>query len=81
VRDLIEKRLIELAQAWAVDLPAAARSSFTSSFFRLVTHRVQTDAALAAARPLRERQVVADALLMTGSEEFAFMLEARPEAS
>jgi amidohydrolase len=79
VRDLIERRLTELAHACAATFGCRSEVAYERLFPTLVTHPEQTDVALAAARALvGERQVVAEAPLLTGSEDFAFMLEARP---
>jgi amidohydrolase len=79
VRDLIERRLTELAHACASTFGCSAEVAYERLFPTLVTHPEQTDVALAAARALvGEHQVVAEAPLLTGSEDFAFMLEARP---
>ena len=44
-----------------------------------MTHADQTDVSLAAARAVvGERAVIAEAPLLTGSEDFAFMLETKP---
>jgi hippurate hydrolase len=79
VRDLLQKRLTELAHACASTFGCAAAVDYDRRYPPLVTHAEQTDVTLAAAQALvGERQVNADAPLITGSEDFAFMLEARP---
>ena len=61
------------------DLRLPAEVGYDQRYPALVTHAEQTDVSLAAARALAgESKVIADAPLVTGSEDFAFMLEARP---
>ena len=56
-----------------------AASSINSSSTRLVFRTQPTSPASGAARALvGDQQVLAEAPLVTGSEDFAFMLEARP---
>ena len=79
VRNLVQRRVSELAQACAATFGCRAEVGYDQLFPALVTHAEQTDVSLAAARALAgESKVIADAPLVTGSEDFAFMLEARP---
>jgi amidohydrolase len=79
VRDLMQKRLTELAHACASTYGCSAAVAYDRLFPPLVTHAAQTDVTVAAARALvGEPNVNVDAPLITGSEDFAFMLEARP---
>ncbi len=79
VRDLIEKRLKALAEASAATYGCSAEVDYDRRYPPLVTHAGQTDVSVAAARALvGERAVIAEAPLVTGSEDFAFMLEKKP---
>ena len=79
VRDLMQKRLTELAHACAATYGCSAAVGYDRLFPPLVTHAEQTDVSVAAARALvGGPNVNVDAPLITGSEDFAFMLEARP---
>jgi hippurate hydrolase len=78
VRDLIERRLKALAEACAGTYGCSAEADYRRLFPTLVTHADETDVSLAAARAVvGERAVIAEAPLLTGSEDFAFMLEAK----
>jgi amidohydrolase len=79
VRNLVQKRVSEIARACASTFGCSADVGHDPLFPALVTHAEQTDVSLAAARALAgDSNVIADAPLVTGSEVFAFMLEARP---
>jgi amidohydrolase len=79
IRDVIEKRLTEVARACAATYGCTADIHYDRRYPPLVTHPDQTDVSVAAARALvGDRAVATDAPLITGSEDFAFMLEARP---
>jgi amidohydrolase len=81
VRDLLEKRLGELARATAEAHGCTAEFGYHRRYPPLVNHAEQTDIAAAAARSLvGDDQVNADAPLMTSAEDFSFMLNARPGA-
>jgi amidohydrolase len=81
VRDLLEKRLGELARATAEAHGCTAEFDYHRRYPPLVNHAEQTDIAAAAARSLvGDDQVNADAPLMTSAEDFSFMLNARPGA-
>jgi len=81
VRDLLEKRLGELAEAIAAAHGCAAELLYERRYPPLVNHADQTDIAAAAARALvGAGNVDADAPPVTGAEDFSFMLEARPGA-
>src|SRR5271165_3890204 len=78
VRDLMERRLKALAEACAGTYGCSAEADYRRLFPTLVTHADETDVSLAAARAVvGERAVIAEAPLLTGSEDFAFMLEAK----
>jgi len=79
VRDLVERRLAELARACAATYGCTAAIDYDRRYPPLVTHARETDVSAAAARAVvGERAVTSDAPLVTGSEDFAFMLEAKP---
>ena len=81
VRDLLEKRLGELARATASAYGCTAELDYHRRYPPLVNHAEQTDIAVAAARSLvGGDNVNAEAPLVTGSEDFSFMLNARPGA-
>jgi amidohydrolase len=79
IRDLLEKRLRELAETFAAAYGCAADVDYERRYPPLKNHADQTSAAVAAARAVvGVDNVNPDAPLVTGSEDFAFMLEARP---
>jgi amidohydrolase len=81
VRDLLEKRLSDLAQATAAAHGCTAEFDYHRRYPPLVNHPEQTDIAAAAARSLvGDDHVNADAPPVTGAEDFSFMLNARPGA-
>ena len=80
VRDLLEKRLGELARSTAAAHGCTVEFDYHRRYPPLVNHPEQTDIAAAAARALVGDSVNAEALPLTGSEDFSFMLNARPGA-
>jgi hippurate hydrolase len=79
IRDLIEKRLGELAQALAAAYGCAAEVEYQRRYPPLVAHAEQTAIAIEAAADLvGKSNVVADWPQMTSAEDFSFMLEAKP---
>jgi amidohydrolase len=79
IRDLLEKRLTELAHATAGAYGCKAIVDYDRRYPPLVNHAEQTDVSVAAAKALvGEAHVMGDAPQLTGSEDFSFMLEARP---
>jgi amidohydrolase len=79
VRDLLQKRLTELAHALAGAHGCLARVDYERRYPPLVNHAEQTAVSVAAASALvGAENVDADAAQMTGSEDFSFMLESRP---
>jgi amidohydrolase len=79
VRDLLEKRLGDLARATAAAHGCTVEFDYHRRYPPLVNHAEQTDIAAAAARALvGPDKVSAEAPLVTGSEDFSFMLNARP---
>jgi hippurate hydrolase len=79
VRDLIEKRLKAIAQASAETYGCSAEVDYDRRYPPVVTAAQETDVSIAAARAVvGDHAVMAEAPLITGSEDFAFMLEAKP---
>jgi amidohydrolase len=79
VRDLLERRLTELAHATAAAYGCTAAVDYVRRYPPLVTHSEQTDISVAAAKALvGEGKVNGEIWQLTGSEDFSFMLEARP---
>lgn len=79
IRDLLEKRLRDLSQTFAQAYGCTAEVDYQRRYPPLVNHTEQTEASVAAARTLvGADKVLPEAPLITGSEDFAFMLEARP---
>ncbi|MBO1074382.1 M20 aminoacylase family protein [Roseomonas marmotae] len=81
VRDLMEKRLAELAHSVAASFGCTAEPEYLRGTTALVNHAEQTGIALAAAGALvGNGRVDPNAPQTTGGEDFAHMLEARPGA-
>jgi amidohydrolase len=81
IRDLLERRLRELSQTFAQAYGCMAEVDYERRYPPLVNHPDQTSAAVAAASVVvGPDKVDPNASLVTGSEDFAFMLEARPGA-
>ncbi|WP_428487505.1 M20 aminoacylase family protein [Rhodopila sp.] len=79
VRDLMETRLTALAHAQAAAFGCSAEVSYSRRYPPLITHAEQTAVSVAAATALvGADKVDPDCLPSTGSEDFSFMLEARP---
>ena len=79
IRDLMERRMTEIANAQAAVFGCSAEVTYTRRYPPLVTHAEQTEVSVAAAASLVGRtNVVTDGPLFMGSEDFAFMLQARP---
>jgi hippurate hydrolase len=78
-RDLIERRVTEIAEHVAEAYGAKATVTYKRMFPSTVNHPDETAFAVSAARSLvGEENVKADMEPLMGSEDFAFMLEARP---
>ncbi len=81
IRDLLQRRLTELAHTFAASYGCTAEVDYDRRYPPLVNHAEQTAASVAAASALvGPDHVNANAPIFTGSEDFAFMLEARPGA-
>lgn len=79
VRDLIEARLRTVAEKVAEAYGATASVTYKRMFPPVVNHKDQTAFAVGVARNLFGHENVDDKLEpLMGSEDFAFMLEARP---
>ncbi|RWM07973.1 M20 aminoacylase family protein [Mesorhizobium sp.] len=78
-RDLIERRVTEIAEHVAEAYGARATVTYKRMFPPTVNHPNETAFAVSAARSLvGEENVKSDMGPLMGSEDFAFMLEARP---
>jgi amidohydrolase len=79
VRDLMEKRLAELAHAQAAAFGCSAEVVYDRRYPPLVTHAEPTAVSVAAATALvGADKVETNYPPMTGSEDFSFMLQTRP---
>ena len=79
IRDLLQKRITELAHSMAGAYGCTADVHYDRRYPPLVTHAEQTAASVMAASALvGAENVIANAPPITGSEDFAFMLEAKP---
>jgi hippurate hydrolase len=79
VRDLIEKRLNEIAQAQAASFGCSAEVIYNRRYPPLINHAEQTAISLSAAAALvGEDKVDPNCPPFTGAEDFSFMLNARP---
>ena len=79
IRDLLERRMGELAQSLAAAYGCTAELNYERQYPPLVNHSEETDvAAQTAAGLVGDENVNTNAPIVTGSEDFAYMLEARP---
>jgi amidohydrolase len=79
VRDLMEKRLTELAHTQAAAFGCSAQVIYDRRYPPLITHAEQTARSIAAASALvGPDNVETDTAPVTGSEDFSFMLQVRP---
>ena len=79
IRDLLEKRLTELAQSQAAAFGCIAEVIYNRRYPPLITHAEQTALSITAAADLvGAAQVDGNVQPVTGSEDFSFMLEAKP---
>jgi hippurate hydrolase len=79
VRTLLEKRICELVHAQAQSYGVRAHIDYQRGYPVLVNHLAETDFARAVAEELvGEAKVVRQGRALTGSEDFAFMLEQVP---
>jgi amidohydrolase len=79
IRDLMERRLAEVAHAQAASFGCTAEVVYSRRYPPLITHAEQTAVSVAAAASLvGSDKIMSDAVPYTGSEDFSFMLEARP---
>ncbi|WP_159997018.1 M20 aminoacylase family protein [Roseomonas sp. 18066] len=81
VRDIMERRMTELAQGLAATFGCTAEVAYSRNGIPVVNHEEQTAiAALAASALVGTVAVDAKAPQITGGEDFAYMLEAKPGA-
>jgi hippurate hydrolase len=81
VRDIMQRRMTELAEGLAATFGCTAEVAYSRNGVPLVNHEEQTAiAARAAAALVGAGPVDAKAPPITGGEDFAFMLEAKPGA-
>src|SRR5581483_8881606 len=81
VRDLIERRVVEVAETAARVHGATARVTYERKYPVTFNHARQTDFAAAVARQVAGNDKVdTDVAPQMGGEDFSFMLEARPGA-
>jgi hippurate hydrolase len=79
VRDLMEKRLAELAHTQAAAFGCSAEVIYQRRYPPLITHAEPTSVSIAAATALvGADNVETDCQPITGSEDFSFMLQTRP---
>jgi metal-dependent amidase/aminoacylase/carboxypeptidase family protein len=79
VRELLERRVTEVAQGIATAYGATARVEYVRNYPVTVNHERETDFAVKVATEIAgQGKVVADAPPIMAAEDFAFMLEARP---
>ncbi|QJF50828.1 M20 aminoacylase family protein [Roseobacter ponti] len=78
MRDLAQSRLTTLAEGIAASFGATARMDYTRNYPVMVNHEEQTEFAAAVAASIAGS--CADAPLVMGGEDFAYMLEERPGA-
>ena len=78
MRDLAEKRLVEIAEGTAQTFGATATATYTRSYPVMVNSEEQTEFAAQVAASVSGTCV--EAPLVMGGEDFAFMLEERPGA-
>jgi amidohydrolase len=78
LRDLAEKRVVEICEGIAATFGAVARVDYVRNYPVMVNHSAQTEFAADVARSVSGS--CDEAPLVMGGEDFAFMLEARPGA-
>ncbi len=78
LRDLAEKRVVEICEGIATTFGATARVKYVRNYPVMVNHDAQTEFAADVARSVSGDCV--EAPLVMGGEDFAFMLEERPGA-
>jgi amidohydrolase len=78
LRDLAEKRVVEICEGIAATFGAVARVKYVRNYPVMVNHAEQTEFAADVARSVSGS--CDEAPLVMGGEDFAFMLEARPGA-
>jgi amidohydrolase len=80
-RDMVERRIREIAAGLASAAGAEARVEYRRNYPATVNHPAQTDFATKVARKVAgDSQVDSNAMPVMGAEDFSFMLEALPGA-
>jgi hippurate hydrolase len=80
-RDMVERRIHEIAAGLASAAGAEARVEYRRNYPPTINHPAQTDFAAAVARKVAGDSCVdTNAVPVMGAEDFSFMLEARPGA-
>ena len=81
VRDLLERRIVEVAESTAKVFGATAKATYTRGYPVTVNHTRQTAfAAEIAAQVAGKDMVDANMTPVMGAEDFSYMLESRPGA-
>jgi hippurate hydrolase len=81
VRDLLERRFVEVAEGTAKLFGATAKATYTRGYPVTNNHAKQTAFAAEVAREVSGDANVNDRILpVMGGEDFSYMLEARPGA-
>ncbi|MCE3257331.1 MAG: peptidase amidohydrolase, partial [Nitrobacter vulgaris] len=80
IRDLMEKRIREVAAGVALTTGARIHVKFRRGYPVTVNHPEQTDTAISIAKEIAGDHNVHGTPPMMGAEDFAYMLEARPGA-
>ncbi len=81
VRDLLEKRIAEVAEGTARLYGATAKVTYRRGYPVLVNHERETSFAAAVAREIvGDTKVATDLAPVMGAEDFSYMLEERPGA-
>ena len=81
VRDLLEKRIVEVAEGTAKVFGATAKATYTRGYPVTVNHARQTAFAADVARQVAGKDMVNDDMApVMGAEDFSYMLESRPGA-
>ncbi len=81
VRDLMEKRLVEVVEGTAALYSAKATCTYERMYPVTSNHAAETDFAASVARQISgDKGVITNVPPVMGAEDFSFMLEARPGA-
>lgn len=81
VRDMLEKRMVEIAEGTAKMMGGSCEAIFERGYPCTVNHERQTAFAAEIAKAVAgEKNVITDMLPVMGGEDFSYMLESRPGA-